>query len=95
MLTATIIPYLDKPRLQSLLASKRASVWRHRVCRLDGHLETIRQDFESRRMLVTMLDVQARLVIEAGQKIAYVRTKLTPDEKRLSIETKITRSPRL
>lgn len=59
------------------------------------NLETIRQDFESRRMLVKMLDVQARFIIEAGQKIAYVRAKLRPDEKRLSIETEITRNSRL
>jgi site-specific DNA recombinase len=50
-------------------------------------LDTIGQDFESKRTLITLLDVQARAVVEDGQRILYVTAKLTPREKRVAVLT--------
>ena len=49
-------------------------------------LEGAEKDFETRRRIIDSLDVQVRLVVEDGLKVAYVRWVVSGEEKRLSIE---------
>ena len=51
-----------------------------------GGLEEAERDFEARRRIIDDLDVQVRLVIEDGLKVAYVRWLVSGEEERLSIE---------
>ena len=49
-------------------------------------LEIAEKDFDARRRIIDLLDVQVRLVIEDGVKVAWVSWLVSGEEERLSIE---------
>lgn len=42
-------------------------------------LETVNRGFEARRRVIDLLDVQATLAVENGQKVVYVRCMMGED----------------
>jgi hypothetical protein len=90
------------PRLEDILTSNEAKLIQQAdrgelpclscgdAAEVAKDMETFRQDFEGRRRLIEMLDVNITLVVENGQKVAYAQSKL--GDKSLSIVPKSTRT---
>jgi len=50
-----------------------------------ANLELADQNFDLKRRVVEMLDVTARLCVEGGEKVAYVKCMIEVGERRLLI----------
>lgn len=78
----------ERDKLKKKLASRsltpeKAKTIEEYAAEVRRDLETVRGDFEGRRRIIEMLEVEATLSVENGEKIAYARCYL--GEKRLPV----------
>ena len=89
----TTIAALEKERADLLMTLESQALSDEQIAtivdfagKVASGLEEAEKDFEAKRRIIDGLDVQVRLVIEDGLKVAYVRWLVSGEEERLSIE---------
>jgi hypothetical protein len=90
----TTVAALEKERADLIVILKSQTLTDEQIETIErfarkiaGGLEEAEEDFEARRHIIEGMDVQVRLIIEDGLKVAYVRWLVSNEEERLSIES--------
>lgn len=89
----TTIAALEKERVDLVVTLEAQTLTDEQILTIEqyageiaGGLEEAENDFEARWRIIEGMDVQVRLVIEDGVKVAYARWLVSNKEERLSIE---------
>ncbi len=81
---------VSMPKRELLLTEKDFITINEWAATITADLETIRDDFKSKKFRIEFLDVRGRLTVEDRQKVIYMKAKFNINEERLLIVSKIT-----